>query len=985
VNEPAVLPIHTEVPGRARFRVDGLKRNDRARRALELGLAGRGIHSVSASATTGTVLVLFEPGHDLIKITRRVGEAAERAFDPRAPDGGAAGKAWHAMDADAVMAAVGSRPSGLSAAEAEQRLSEGGANAIPPVNGRTQLEILLGQFNSLPIALLAVGAALSIATGGLLDAAIILGVIGLNGAIGFIAEARAEETIGSLNESRAPISRVLRDQAEHELPAEDLVAGDIIELRRDELVPADARVITANRLTVNEALLTGESAPVVKAPNIVVPRSASIADRQNMLFRGTAVTGGAGRAVIVATGTDSELGRIQSLLGSEYRPATPLERQLAALSRQLVFASIAACGLFAVIGLVRGFPLLSLLKTVISLAIAAVPEGLPTLATTTLALAIQDLRGRGIVVRRLSAVEELASAGVVCFDKTGTLTLNDMSVVRLYWNMTRARLADGQFRTDSGSVVDCTTDQELAHLFELAVLCNDAGLPDASDREVNGSATEMALVRAALRSDLDVHAIRTSRPRQATVQRADDRRYMVTVHRDAVGRNLFAMKGDPGEVLPLCRWHLRNGIVTPLEAADRHAIEVENLAMANDALRVLGIGYRSTGVDDPSPITAQDFIWAGLVGMADPIRRGAPELIAALGHAGVTSVMLTGDQRATAAAVATELGLSAGSQSQIVEGGELDEFAAFQDATGELPRVFARVAPGQKLQLVRKLQHSGRVVAMVGDGVNDTPPLRAADIGIALGRSGVEAARGVADVVLLEDDLGSLADAVERGRTVAINMRKAIRYLVATNLSEVIFMLVAAAAGRAHPLSPIQLLWVNLLSDVLPAMALAMEPAAPDLMGRAPSDPEEPVISAAEFGTLARDGSLIAASAFAAQACASRLGGSGMRSSQTVGFSSLVAAQLFYAFACRSRDGSIFTGQPPRSNPLLLGALGISFAAQAAALFIPGIRRLFGPELGAADFGISVAAGIAPLLAIEILRRVQSRPGVPTVVTEPLR
>jgi P-type Ca2+ transporter type 2C len=985
VNEPAVLPIHTEVPGRARFRVDGVKRNDRARRALELALAGRGIHSVSASATTGTVLVLFEPGHDLIEITRRVGAAAARAFDPQAPDGGAAGKAWHAMDADAVIAAVGSRPSGLSGTEAEQRLSDGGANAIPPVNGRTQLEILLGQFNSLPIALLAVGAALSIATGGLLDAAIILGVIGLNGAIGFIAEARAEETIGSLNESRAPISRVLRDQAEHELPAEDLVAGDIIELRRDELVPADARVITANRLTVNEALLTGESAPVVKAPNIVVPRSASVADRQNMLFRGTVVTGGAGRAVVVATGADSELGRIQSLLGSEHRPATPLERQLAALSHQLVFASIVACGLFAVIGLVRGFRLLSLLKTVISLAIAAVPEGLPTLATTTLALAIQGLRRRRIVVRRLSAVEELASAGVVCFDKTGTLTLNDMSVVRLYWNTRRARLADGRFRIDGGSVVDCKTDRELARLFELAVLCNDAGLSDASDHEVNGSATETALVRVALRSGLDVQAIRTGRPRQATVQRADDRRYMVTVHRDAVGRNLFAMKGDPGQVLPLCRWHLRNGIVTPLEAADRHAIEVENLAMANDALRVLGIGYRSTGVDDPSPITAQDFIWAGLVGMADPIRRGAPDLIAALGRAGVTSVMLTGDQRATAFAVAAELGLLTGNRSQIVEGDEVDEFTAVPGAKGELPRVFARVAPGQKLQLVRKLQRSGRVVAMIGDGVNDTPPLRAADIGIALGRSGVEAARGVADVVLLEDDLGSLVDAVERGRTVAINMRKAIRYLVATNLSEVIFMLVAAAAGRAHPLSPIQLLWVNLLSDVLPALALAMEPAAPDLMSRAPSDPKEPVISAAEFGTLARDGSLIAASAFAAQACASRLGGSGLRSSQTVGFSSLVAAQLFYAFASRSRHRPIFSGQPVPSNPLLLGALGISFAAQAAALFVPGIRNLFGPEIGLADFGISVAAGVAPLLAIEILRGVQSGSGVPATVTEPLR
>jgi len=356
--------------------------------------------------------------------------------------------------------------------------------------------------------------------------------------------------------------------------------------------------------------------------------------------------------------------------------------------------------------------------------------------------------------------------------------------------------------------------------------------------------------------------------------------------------------------------------------------------------------------------------------MADPIRKGAPDLIDAFRRAGITSIILTGDQRATAAAVAVELGLSIGSPAEIIEAAQLEEFEA-ASADGDLPRVFARVAPGQKLQLVRKLQQSGMVVAMIGDGVNDTPPLRAADIGIALGRSGVEAARGIADVVLLDDDLISLADAVERGRMVAINIRKAIRYLVATNLSEIIFMLVAAAGGRAHPLSPIQLLWINLLTDVLPALGLAMEPAAPDLMTRPPRDPKEPVISAREFGTLARDASLIAASAFGAQACAARLGNSA-QSGQTVGFASLVTAQLFYAFACRSRSGSILSGRVFPPNPFFFGALGSAFAAQGAALFIPGFRNLFGPALGIADFGISLAAGAAPLLAIEVLRKAQS-------------
>ena len=968
---PAVLPIHTAVPGRARFSVPGLKRSERVRRALEAGLAGRGIRSVSASTSTGTVLVLYETGHNLVEITRRLGESAEHALDPNAPDAGSARRSWHAMDAGDVIGAVKSHSSGLSEAEAKTRLAEIGTNAIAPISGRTQLEILLSQFHSLPIGLLAAAAVLSVATGGLLDAAIILAVIGLNGAIGFIAEARAEETIGSLSESRAPVSRVLRGGKECEVAAEELVPGDLIELRRDELVPADARVITANRLTVNEAMLTGESAPVVKAANVVAPHSAPIGDRHNMVFRGTVVTGGAGRAVVTATGPETELGRIQSLLGSEDQPATPLQRQLDALGRQLVFGSVAACGLFAAIGLIRGFGLLPLLKTVTSLAVAAVPEGLPTLATTTLALAIQDLRRRGIIIRRLSAVEGLAGVEIACFDKTGTLTLNDMSVVRLYWNQMRARLTDEQFRTETGAVADRMTNRELVRLLELAILCNDVELLDAAAGHANGSATEMALVRAAIRAGLDVGAIRFRHPRRATLERAEDRRFMVTVHDAAADQKLVIVKGDPSEVLALCRWHLHNGVVAPLEDQDRRTIEAENLAMAEDGLRVLGIAYRSADAEDRGTRIQRDFIWAGLVGMADPIRKGAPDLIDAFRRAGITSIMLTGDQRATAAAVAAELGLSNGKSAEIVEAAQLDQFRA--TIADDLPRVFARVAPGQKLQLVGKLQQSGMIVAMIGDGVNDTPPLRAADIGIALGRSGVEAARGIADVVLLEDDLTSLADAVECGRTVAINIRKAIRYLVATNLSEIIFMLVAAAAGRAHPLSPIQLLWINLLTDVLPALGLAMEPAAPDLMTRPPRDPQEPVISAAEFGTLARDASLIAASAFAAQACASRLGGSA-QSGQTVGFTSLVAAQLFYAFACRSRRGSILSGRALPPNPVFFGALGSAFAAQGAALFVPGFRNLFGPALGIADLGVSLAAGAAPLLAIEVLRRAQSRP-----------
>ena len=584
-------------------------------------------------------------------------------------------------------------------------------------------------------------------------------------------------------------------------------------------------------------MLTGESVPVAKATNVVTAHSAPIADRRNMVFRGTVVTGGAGRAVVTATGPETELGRIQSLLGSEDQPATPLQRQLDALGRQLVFGSVAACGLFAAIGLIRGFGLLSLLKTVTSLAVAAVPEGLPTLATTTLALAIQDLRRRRIIIRRLGAVEGLAGVDIACFDKTGTLTLNDMSVVRLYWNETRARLADGQFHTAGGAVVDCTTDRELVRLLELAILCNDVELLDAAAGDANGSATELALVRAALQAGLDVETVRERHPRRATIERAEDRRYMVTVHDALADRKLVIVKGDPSEVLALCRWRLDNGVVTPLEDEDRRGLEAANLdngrgciACARDCLpNGRGRGSRR---DDRAGFHLD---WPRRHGRPDPEGRVEPDWRAAPRrgherHADRRPTGYGGRGRQRAGPFERQSGDSSSRPANSTNS------KPYPDTGGDLPRVFARVAPGQKLQLVRKLQRSGMVVAMIGDGVNDTPPLRAADIGIALGRSGVDAARGIADIVLLDDDLASLADAIERGRTVAINIRKSIRYLVATNLSEIIFMLVAAAAGQRHPLSPIQLLWINLLTDVLPALGLAMEPADPDLMTRPPAD-----------------------------------------------------------------------------------------------------------------------------------------------------
>jgi len=485
----------------------------------------------------------------------------------------------------------------------------------------------------------------------------------------------------------------------------------------------------------------------------------------------------------------------------------------------------------------------------------------------------------------------------------------------------------------------------------VCVLCNDAPCRDVPPADsVPGSSTETALIEAADRLGASTEAIREAHPRLAAAERAEGRRYMMTVHRTAAGQELVAVKGDPQAVLTLCSRHIEAGEVRDLGMAARSAIEADNLRMAESGLRVLGIACRlvPAGADRGPP---EGLSWLGLVGMADPLRRGAVRLVRDLGRAGIATVMLTGDQRATAVAIAAELGLSA---QGVIEGDELEA----DPAAAASHRIFARLTPAQKLQVVAALQRAGRRVAMVGDGVNDSPALKVADVGITLAASASEIARDVADIILVGEDLAPLALAFERGRAVHVNMRRAIRFLIATNLSEIIIMLAATATGLARPLSPRQLLWINLLTDVLPAMGLALEPPDAQLMANPPPVPPAPVVSRADFGFLLRDAGLMAGSALVAQGWAGSRRGADIGG--TVGFASLVIGQLLYALACSPSGGRL------RRGPLA-AALAASLGAQAAALFLPGLRNLLGHRLGAVDLSLSAAAGLAPLLLIKAL------------------
>ncbi|HJU17501.1 MAG TPA: cation-transporting P-type ATPase [Stellaceae bacterium] len=942
---PEVVPIHTGVKGRARLRVAELHRNENLKRLIESRLIGRDIRRVEASSLTGNLLIFYEPDRPLEAILGHV-RAVLAEPDGDAP-AGAAAQAWHAHDPARALAAFDSAESGLPPAEAARRQRVFGPNLVPEIAPRSRAEILLAQFGGLPVALLAASALLSLATGGVVDAAVIASVIVINSGIGFFAEARADETIRSLAGNEAGLARVVRAGGEQAVAVEEVVPGDVVALHPGDFVPADARLIETDQLTVNEASLTGESLPVAKAANVLARPEAPLADRRNMVFRGTVVSGGSGRGVVVACGRDTEIGHVQALLGSAAAPPTPLQRHIDMLSRQLVFGSAGLCVAIFAIGLLRGFGFLAMLKTAISLAVAAVPEGLPTLATTTLALGIENLRGERVLVRRLGAVEGFAAIGVVCLDKTGTLTLNRMSVVRL--------AAAGRPPVQPADALAGGRDGELRLLLELGALCNDAEIADAA-AEAHGSSTELALLEAAAEAGIDVRELRRAQPRFAARERSETRRFMLTAHRSASGAVLIALKGDPHDVLGLCRARQQGGVAAPLDPTERARILGQNAAMARDGLRVLGIAFRllpESAALPPEP--PAEFVWVGLVGMADPLRHGMAELIAGLHRAGIRAAMITGDQPETAAAIGRELGLD-----------RLVDIAALGRPEQPIDgAVFARVAPAQKLDIIRALQQRGLAVAMIGDGVNDTPSLKAADIGITLESAGTEAARQVADVVLLADDLTGIIRASAYGRTVYANLRKSLRFLLATNLSEMLLMLFAVATGIGQPLTPVQLLWINLLTDILPALGLAFEPPEPDVMQRPPPDPAAPIVPRRDLAILARDAAIMAGGALAAQAVAAARYGAGERS-RGAGFASLVTSQLLYALNCRSTEAG-WTRLPP--NPYLLGALGLSFAAQGAALFAPGLSTLIGAPIGGFDLAAALATGGLPMLAIETAKR----------------
>jgi Ca2+-transporting ATPase len=790
---------------------------------------------------------------------------------------------------------------GLSEAVAAERLERDGPNELEAKAPPSAFRMLARQFQSPVVGLLLAACGVSVLLGETLDGVAIGVVVILNAIVGFLQEYRAEAAVQALRNLTARRARVVRDGAPLVIAASGVVVGDVLALEAGDVVAADARVLEAQLLSVNQASLTGESEAVAKSAR-AVPPGAPLIEQSDRVFMGSSVVRGSGLARVVAVGMGTELGRIAHLVESVQKTATPLEVRLARVTRSLIYACLGIVVLVALLGLLRKAPPFDVLVSAVSLAVAAIPEGLPALVTIALSLGVQRMAARQVLVRRMSAVETLGCTTVICTDKTGTLTAGEMSV-RALWG-----------------------PDELA-LLDAAAACCDAELGTA-ERPGVGDPTELALLAAAERRGLRRADIERARPRVEVEPFDAGTKRMRVTRADGV----VYVKGALEAVLPLCPGH------DP--AAEGNAAE-----LAGRGLRVLAVASGSSSA--PEQLTLR-----GLCGLADPPRPEVPAAVAAAHGAGVKVVMITGDHPTTAQAIARELG--------IVRAGESPEGL-----------VHARTTPEQKLEIVRGWKSGGAIVAMTGDGVNDAPALREAHIGIAMGRSGTEVTREAADVVISDDNFASIVAAVEEGRGIFDSIRKALVYLLATNTAELALMLTAAVVGLPLPLLPIQLLWVNLVTDALPAVALAMDPPPRDVLSRAPRDPAEPMIGRAEWLTVAVIGALLAAVSLASFLYFDRI--AGLAQARSAVFSTLVFGQLGLSLAARSASEPYVRTQPLQKPALLIVVL-LSLLAQLSIYQLGATRRIFQIEaLSVFDFAILAGFALLPMVLVELGKIVRAR------------
>ncbi len=920
----------------------------------------------------------------------------------------------HAEGCDAILDRVGADAArGLSPADAAARLAKDGPNELPPPPRPSALVQLVSQFTNPIVLTLVAAAAIAIVDGASRsfepvlvrygDAIAILMIVTLNAVLGFFQERRAEAALDALQRMQTPHARVRRDDEVRTIRATQLVVGDILELEAGDAVPADARLLQTLDLAAEESALTGESSPVGKDALAIVAHDAPLGDRATMLFVGTNLVRGKGRAVVVATGKNTELGKLSELISGTRERKTPLEQRLDRFGKRVLWACLALSALLFARGLLQGERSWhELLLEAVSLAVAAIPEGLPAITTITLALGMQRMAKRGAIIRKLAAVETLGSATVICTDKTGTLTQNQMTVREVHAGARTYRVTGagydpaGEIRDERGEKVAPPLLAPLRHLLASAALCNNARLEKTKEGawKTIGDPTEGALLTLAAKGGLPREPLAESHRVVQEVPFDSDRKRMTIVTLDADGREVVHTKGSADVLLPLCTFVEAEGGPVPLGADARASIVREADRMSAASLRVLAIARRDlseAGVTRvsaaPSSVPAipsgdleQRLTFLGLVGMMDPPREGVKEAVRACAEAQVRAVMITGDHKLTAVAIARELGLW-DDGSMALTGTELEAMSdADLDVRLDSVRVFARVTAAQKLRIVRAFKKKDHVVAMTGDGVNDAPALREADIGVAMGKDGTDVAREAADMVIADDNFASIVEAVREGRAIYRNIQKFIFFLLSSNAGLLVAVFVSSFIRGLKPLTPLMILWINLVTNGLPALALGIDPPDPTQMLEPPRKPSAGLLGGREYLGIAAVGLWMGGAAIACylwpwtvpaevSVDASEAGRSTARA---VAFSLLALSPLLHAANCRSRVASIFTLRPLVSRPLLVAV--VMSAAIHMLVFVPSLRPVFRTSwLTPGQWAALLLLSLSIVPAVEVIKLLQRR------------
>jgi len=845
------------------------------------------------------------------------------------------------------LAELGVREQGLTSEEAILRLKKYGENNLPEKKKKSRIEIFLEQFKNYLIFILLIAALIEIFMEKYTEAIAIMVVLLINATLGYTQEYKAQTSIEALRRISAPKAKVLRDGLRTHIETAKIVPGDIILLETGDKVPADARLLETVNLQAQESSLTGESIPVEKTIEALA-EDLQIGERRNMLFQGTIIANGRGTAVVTATGMNTEIGKIAELIQSEGE-STPLEKKLEQLSKHIGYTVAFVSIVIFITGFLRGEEIFKLFITTVSLAVAAIPEGLPIVVTVTSAIGIQRMAKKNALIRRLPSVETLGSTTVICTDKTGTLTCNQMTITKLYANREIIEVSGEGYSTEGAFSKD---PKDFETLLKAGALCNDASI----GKQFFGDPTEIALLISAAKAGFRKEELEKESPRTSEISFTSERKYMITIH----GNTAYA-KGAPDTLLNLCDKVLINGRITELTTEEKKEILGANENLAGEALRVLGLANKQFS----GHFSENGFIFLGLQGMIDPPRKEVREEIQKCKNAGIKVIMITGDHPSTAAAIGKQLGLEV----KILTGREIDALLDLNSVVEDII-IFARVSPEHKLQIVEALKNQGHVVAMTGDGVNDAPALKKADIGIAMGITGTDVAKEASDMILSDDNFKSIVSAVEEGRGIYENIKRFLRFQLSTNVGAILTVFIGTLVGLPLPLTALQLLWINVIVDGPPALSLSVEPLDRESMKRPPRDPQEQILSKKMLVYIFSAGIMMAIGTLGVF---SYMLSFDQQKAQTLAFTTFVFFQLFNVLNCRSNIHSIFKIGLFSNRTSILSIVGV-ILIQAAIVYLPQVQGVFGTiSLSIIDWLISTAIASSIFIAFEIFKAFKNR------------